>query len=136
VASLDSMGKDELRQLWAELFRIEPLPRISREPLIRGIAYRLQEDAGEGLSRKTARQLECLEKELQTRGRITLAGEQAIRPGTRLVREWRGKVHEIIVLEDEYLWKGSRYRSLSEIAREITGTRWSGPRFFGTGQHA
>jgi hypothetical protein len=52
------------------------------------------------------------------------------------VREWRGRMHEVIVLEDVYLWKGARYRSLSEIARLITGTRWSGPRFFGTGQHA
>jgi len=53
------------------------------------------------------------------------------RPGTRLVREWQGRVHEVVVLDEGFLWSGKRHGSLSEIARAITGTRWSGPRFFG-----
>ena len=62
---------------------------------------------------------------------MTVPSGVGIKPGTKLIREWKGRVHEVIVLDDTYIWSGKPYRSLSQIARAITGTRWSGPRFFG-----
>lgn len=131
LTTLAGLETDVLRLQWAELFGAEPVRRISRELLIRGIAYRLQENA-EGVPKKTLRQLDRLAKEFASSGTVRIDSVPDLRPGTRMVREWQGKVHEVIVLDDGFLWKGCRYRSLSEIARLITGTRWSGPRFFGT----
>jgi Protein of unknown function (DUF2924) len=132
LAVLAGLETKILRFRWAELFGAEPINRISRELLIRGIAYRLQERAEGGPAKKTLRQLDRLAKEFGSSGTVKMDGVSDLRPGTRLVREWQGRVHEVIVLDDGFLWKGHRYRSLSEIARLITGTRWSGPRFFGT----
>jgi hypothetical protein len=62
---------------------------------------------------------------------VNVSAGVGIKPGTKLIREWKGRVHEVTVLDDTYIWSGKPYRSLSQIARAITGTRWSGPRFFG-----
>jgi len=131
LAELDGLSVDVLRSRWTELFGVEPARRVSRELLSRGVAYRLQEKAAGGLAKKTLRQLDRMAKEFGSSGTVKVDPAGVIRPGTRIVREWQGRVHEVIVLDDGYLWKGARYRSLSEIARSITGTRWSGPRFFG-----
>jgi hypothetical protein len=132
LAALADLETDVLRCRWADLFGAEPIRRISRELLVRGIAYRLQEKAEGGPARKTLRHLDRLAKEFASSGTVRIASSvQDLRPGTRIVREWQGRVHEVIVLADGFLWKGSQYRSLSEIARLITGARWSGPRFFG-----
>ena len=132
LAALVNLETNLLRLRWAELFGAEPIRRISRELLIRGIAYRLQEKAEGGPAKKTLRQLDRLAKEFGSSGTVKIDGVPDLRSGTRIVRESQGQVHEVIVLDDGFLWKGRRYRSLSEIARLITGTRWSGPRFFGT----
>ena len=132
LVTLAGLDTNILRFRWAKLFGAEPIRRMSRELLIRGVAYRLQEQAEGGPEKKTLRQLDRLAKEYASSGTIRIGSVPDLRPGTRIVREWQGKVHEVIVLEDGFLWKGCRYRSLSEIARQITGTRWSGPRFFGT----
>jgi hypothetical protein len=75
--------------------------------------------------------LERVAEEARAGGRVTAAPVRVLKPGTRLLREWQGVTHEVIVLEDGVLFRGKRHRSLSEVARAITGSRWSGPRFFG-----
>ena len=132
IAGLFELDLTELRRLWKELLESEPLAKISRELLVRAIAHRLQEQREGGLSSKEHRQLDRLVDELQTRGQIrSVAASVSAKAGTRLVRECQGTLHEVVVLESGYLWKGKTYGSLSEIARSITGARWSGPRFFG-----
>jgi hypothetical protein len=130
LGALQTEVLHELRSRWVAAYGVEPLPRLSRELLVRGISYRLQERARGGLSRKTLRRLEQIAAGLGNAGGGG-SSSSLMRPGTRIVREWQGKAHEVIILEDGFLWNGSTYRSLSEIARLITGTRWSGPRFFG-----
>ena len=129
IDNLASCDVETLRRQWTELYCLAPLPRISKELLVRGIAYRLQEQEYGGLSLQTRQRIARLGKEFQKSGQITPV---CIRAGTKLIREWKGKTHEVEVLQEGFTWNGKRYRSLSEIARTITGTRWSGPRFFGT----
>jgi hypothetical protein len=131
IEELPALDTATLRKRGRELFGLEPAPRISRDLLIRGVAYRLQEEADHGLSKPALRQLARAAKELRETGSMTVSAVAGIKPGTKLIREWKGRVHEVIVLDDTYLWMGKPYRSLSQIARAITGTRWSGPRFFG-----
>jgi hypothetical protein len=132
IANLNDLDTLALRQRWTELFNIEPATRISRDLLIRAIAWRLQEKALGGLSKAAQRQLARYADEIRTSGSMSISSGSNYKPGTKLIREWQGKVHEVIILDDGYVWSGRKYRSLSEIARAITGTRWSGPRFFGT----
>ena len=131
IAGLPNLSIDDLRQMWTRQLGFEPLPRISRELLMRAVAYRMQDAAIGGLSSREQRLLKRLAADLTRIGAVSSAAPTVTKAGTRLIREWQGQVHEVVVLEGEYLWKGQRYRSLSEIARRITGTRWSGPRFFG-----
>jgi hypothetical protein len=131
LAGLAHQDLDQLRRLWSEVYGIEPLPRISRELLVRAVAYRLQEEKEGGLSRRTIRELDRAAAERGLQARLGVS-PVSLSTGTRLMREWQGRMHEVIVLEEDYLWQGERYRSLSEIARLITGAHWSGPRFFGT----
>ena len=105
----------ELRGEWRRLHRMPPPMRLSRDLLIRGITYKLQERAYGGLSKAAARKLEQATAGPPGRGAAKPTPSVSLRPGTRLVREWRGQ----------------RYPSLSVVARKITGARWSGPRFFG-----
>lgn len=133
LAGLETLTVDQLRSAWTDEFDAVPANRVSRELLVRAIGYRLQEKAEGGLTRKEARQLDRLTggASADQPGRENKAPAVTLRPGNRLVREWQGRVHEVIVLGDQFLWKGEQYRSLSEIARLITGAHWSGPRFFG-----
>ena len=121
---------DILRQRWRDLFAIAPPPRISRDVLIRGIAFRMQEEAYGKLGKVRRRQLQKLAIDLGN-GAPLKQPQPSFKPGTKLIREWKGKVHEVMMAGDTYIWGGQHYGSLSEIARAITGTRWSGPRFFG-----
>ena len=132
IASLSDLNTMSLRQRWAELFDIEPATRISRDLLIRAIAWRMQEKAHGGLSKAAQHQLARHADEFRSLGSMSVSSGADYKPGTKLIREWQGKVHEVVILDDGYIWSGKKYRSLSEIARGITGTRWSGPRFFGT----
>jgi hypothetical protein len=112
------------------LYRVEPPIRLSRDLLTRGIAYKLQEQAYGGLPAAMARQLKSL---VETPGKDVAPPHRvpALRPGTRLVREWHGRTHHVTVLADGFHYDGERYRSLTEIAHRITGAHHSGPRFFG-----
>lgn len=126
----------ELRQEWRRLYRMQPPARLSRDLLTRGIAYRLQEQALGGVPKAVLRKLEQGQaSKLGGTGRSGSA-PLTIKPGTRLVREWRGVTHSVLVQADHVEWNGQRYRSLSEVARAITGARWSGPRFFGLTKRA
>ena len=130
IAALTALTASQLRTEWRRLYRYQP-PRMSRDLLVRSIAYRMQELAYGGLSKTTQRRLIALTKELQTNGSIASDLGLRVRPGARLVREWRGVTHTVLVHADGFEWNGRRYRSLTIIAREITGAHWSGPRFFG-----
>jgi Protein of unknown function (DUF2924) len=124
----------ELRGEWRRLHRMPPPMRLSRDLLTRGITYKLQERAYGGLSLSTARKLEHASADPQSRGAAKPVQPISLRPGTRLVREWRGVTHMVLIHADGIEWRGQRYRSLSLVARKITGARWSGPRFFGLRQ--
>ncbi len=124
----------ELRGEWRRLHRMPPPMRLSRDLLIRGIAYKLQERAYGGLSKATARKLEQAAAHPPSRGAAKPTPVVSLRPGTRLVREWHGVTHTALVHADGIEWRGQCYRSLSVVARKITGARWSGPRFFGLRQ--
>jgi hypothetical protein len=131
LAALCDLTPDELRKEWRRLYRSQP-PRLSRDLLVRAIAYRMQELHYGGLSKATRRKLTAL---VQARGSAvetaTGSGAKWIRAGARLAREWNGRTHMVTVEEEGFSYTGRNYRSLSAIAREITGARWSGPRFFG-----
>ena len=131
IAALSDLARHELRLTWRRLHKTTP-PRVSRDLMIRAIAYKIQERLHGGLSQATRRQLAILARKLET-GRDDDAGTSEIRlkPGAKLVREWRGETHNVLVVEDGFEYGGERYRSLSKIARTITGAHWSGPRFFG-----
>ena len=121
----------ELRGEWRRLHRMPPPMRLSRDLLTRGISYKLQERAYGGLSKAIARKLEQAAADPLSRGAANPTQPISLQPGTRLVREWRGVTHTALIHADGIEWRGQRYRSLSVVARKITGARWSGPRFFG-----
>ena len=121
------MSSADLRALWQELFGNKVAFHAQKELLVFGIARRIQEDAFGGLPKRLKKQLESLDSEPAGRR----PPPRQIKPGTRLIREWRDDTHEVIVSDGSYTYRGQAYTSLSEIARLITGTRWSGPRFFG-----
>jgi hypothetical protein len=125
------MERAALRELWRELFGKLPHPRLRRELLVPILAYRLQEKVLGGLKQSTAKRLKTLAEEFMNGKRPVSNPVAHPKAGTRFVREWQGQLHEVAVLDQGLEYKGHNYRSLSEIAREITGTRWSGPAFFG-----
>lgn len=135
LEQLPTMERKELLKLWHNLFDRVPSPALRRETLIPILAYRIQEKAFGGLKESTVRKLRELADE-------SVVGEtsaqKGLRPkiGTRYVREHAGKLHEVTVFESGYEYEGTNYRSLSEIARAITGTKWSGPAFFGLKRRA
>jgi len=99
--------------------------------MVRAIAYRLQEQALGGLSAAARRALAQTAADGAADRSVHASPTRQIKPGARLLREWHGVTHEAVILDDGVLFRGQRYRSLSEVARIITGNRWSGPKFFG-----
>ena len=128
LADLDAVG---LRAEWRRLYRSHPPLHIRRDLLVLAIAWKLQEKVYGGLTAAQKRKLAGIAEELRKNGDLSAGPAIRLKPGLRLVREWRGETHDVLVLEDGFEWNGKRRRSLSAIAREITGTRWSGPLFFG-----
>jgi hypothetical protein len=131
LARLSGLTIFELRGEWRRLHRSPPPMRLSRDLLIRAIVYKLQERAYGGLSKAALRQLEKGGADPQKAAAPKSGGPVSLRPGTRLVREWRGMTHMVLVHADGVEWRGRRFASLTMVAREITGAHWSGPRFFG-----
>src|SRR5271167_534550 len=134
IASLSKLDTDELRARWKAMFGNPPSRDISRSFLTRAIAYHLQEKAFGGLKPSTQRML--AEFAYDGANGSAAVRSRILRPGAVLVREWRGISHQVSVLEEGFSFRGKRNRSLSEVAREITGTRWSGPLFFGLKRRA
>lgn len=126
IDELQSMSLKELQTKWRNLFGAEP-PNLGRKHLIRRLAYRIQELVYGGLSSKAKRQL----KELANTSDTKKSKAGNLQVGTRLIREWRGNEYEVIVQTDGFLLDGKNYRSLSAVARVITGTHRNGRRFFG-----
>lgn len=126
----------QLRHEWSRLHRTPPPRRLSRDLLQRAVAYRIQEQAYGGLSQSARRRLQTLARTMAKEGDVALQVSPGQKPGARLVRQWRGETHCVLVLEDGFLYQDQRYRSLTAIARAITGAHWSGPRFFGLGPQA
>ena len=129
VAALPKTPTPELKQMWRELFDKEP-SGFSRSYLISRLAYRIQELAYGGLKPATRTKLDALADAIDPK---TVRRRVIDRPvaGTQLIREWRGVEHTVTVLTDGFEWEGRRYKSLSAVARAITGTRWNGRLFFG-----
>lgn len=130
LRSLAGMSSEELRAEWRRLYRVPPPPRVRRELLLLGIAWKRQERALGGLGAAAKRRLAELAG-ADRPGDADRRREVRLKPGVRLLREWRGETHSVLVLEDGFAWRDQRWRSLSEIACAITGAHWSGPRFFG-----
>jgi len=131
LETLSKLGAFELRAEWAALFG-RPSPRhVSRDILLRGMAYRLQEQMYGGLKPATLKRLKHLAAEFRDGGPPKPAPAVSLRPGVRLLREWNGETHIVEVLPDGFAWRGAHYKSLSAIARAVTGVQWSGPKFFG-----
>jgi Protein of unknown function (DUF2924) len=131
IIALDALATDQLRIEWQMLYRATPPTRLSRDLLMRGVAYKIQEQTHGGLSLRSRRVLRSFAGGSDEPGRSRAAPAINLRPGTKLVREWHQLVHTVSVLEDGFEYRGERYRSLSQIARRITGVHWSGPLFFG-----
>jgi hypothetical protein len=131
IALLGGLSLEALRQRWHALYG-NPAPRsLRREFLIRAVAYQLQVKAFGGLSAATKRKLrEIAAAAREGRFDPALIGRR-VKPGTRLIRVWKGETHTVHVLEDGFEWNGSRYGSLSVIAKGISGTNWNGWVFFG-----
>jgi hypothetical protein len=134
LSRLPKLDLHELREEWRFLYKADVSPHLSRELLIRAVAYRMQEVALGGLRPEPQRQLRQIAQELKQTGEAAKRFRPQLKPGTRLMREWQGRTYEVVVLDDGLSWQGMQYRSLSAIARKITGTAWSGPLFFGLKQ--
>jgi hypothetical protein len=133
VAALPKTPTPELRQMWRELFDKEP-PGFSRNYLISRLSYRLQELHFGGLKPGTRARLDALADALEPKAaRKRVANGPVV--GTRLVRVFRGREYTVAVLTDGFEWEGRRYKSLSAVARAISGTRWNGLTFFGVKRH-
>jgi Protein of unknown function (DUF2924) len=121
----------DLRKRYRELFRAEPPKAFGPDLLRRSTAHRIQERAYGGLPASTRRLLDQLMRAALAKPNGRLELPRRIKPGSELVRTWKGRTHRVTVMADGYSYDGEKYASLSEIAMEITGTKWNGPRFFG-----
>jgi hypothetical protein len=130
ILSLSKLDIDKLRERWKASYGKAPSREIGRSFLTRAISYRLQERVYGGLKPSTSRLLARAIEETAT-GSSKKPQTRMAQSGTILIREWRGTAHRVTMLDNGVTFNGKRYRSLSEVAREITGSRWSGPRFFG-----
>jgi hypothetical protein len=135
IAGLPKLSQDELKALWREYFGVEP-PAYGRGFLIRGLAPRLQELTYGGLKPAYQARLDAMIAGTEKpngagRSRRRARQEVNLLEGTKLLRDWRGVTQEVTVIDGGYEHQGKRYRSLSAVARAITGTQWSGPLFFG-----
>ncbi|MEJ7776908.1 MAG: DUF2924 domain-containing protein [Sphingomicrobium sp.] len=129
LAELPSMSPAQLRALWRESWR-GLAPDVGPDLLRRGIAWKLQSRVHGDLPTSIRRSIELTAERLR-KGEEVMHRVQSLRPGSRLVREWRGKTYHVIVLDEGFEHDGRRYTSLTQIASAITGTHWSGPVFFG-----
>lgn len=129
LQELDGQTIDQLRAVWAGRFEDPPPPLKAADLMRRALAERIQFEA-EGVDQGLTKRLQQLAARHRP-GRKSAPRSAAFRPGSRLERLWRGERHQVEVLDGAFEWQGQRYKSLSQVARAITGVRWNGPRFFG-----
>ena len=132
LAALKAMSVNELKTEWQALFNA-PAPNNSRTFLESRLAYRIQELIYGGPDKQTRRLLDLLADEVEgtLKRKAQIADPRNPVVGTKLIREWDGVAHTVTVLKEGFEWGGQRYKSLSAVARAVTGTRWNGYRFFG-----
>jgi hypothetical protein len=143
IGRLAGLNPCALRARWRDFYGSEAPVRMSSEIMLRAIAHRIQEQAFGGLSTSLRTKLRSAAKavtktgERKTDGRAhspRVRRDRSVKPGTKFLREWNGRMIEVIAMADgRYLFEGEAHSSLSAVARKITGTRWSGPAFFGVG---
>ena len=131
LSCLPHLNKPALSKLLQQLFKTNPPLRMRKELILQVVAYRMQEQEFGALSDSSHRRLRELANAIEGSSNARVSQRPAIKPGTRFIRRWKDQVHVVNVEEGKYEYRGTRYESLSEIARLITGTRWSGPLFFG-----
>ena len=131
LRALEQMDGPALRAEWRRFYRAHPPKGVRCDLLLLGVAWKIQEQAHGGLGAAIRRRLADLAEILERDGDVTRGRVARLRAGAKLVREWQGETHTVIVGENGFEWRGRQWRSLSVIAREITGGHWSGPRFFG-----
>jgi hypothetical protein len=131
LAALAQHSAKDLRVLWPQWFDHPPPRGLRRDLLVRTLAYRIQQRAHGGLSPAMRTKLRALAEAGKTHSIRDVGETPRLTPGTHVIREWGNEMHQVTVESAGYIYRGQRYRSLSEIARKITGTRWSGPVFFG-----
>jgi hypothetical protein len=131
LAQLEHLTREQLVERWCELYGSDPPGKVSDLLMRQAVAYRLQVRQLGGLNFSTRRTLERALDEDRPVGATPKCQGKSIAVGAVLIRQWRGATHQVTILENGMLYHGKHYRSLSEVAREITGTRWSGPLFFG-----
>ena len=136
IAALPALKKAQLLILWGENFTKAPPSKLRKELMVPILAYRMQEKEYGGLSHSARKRLREIAKSIASEKRPQKEIPAGSEKGTRLLRSWHGEVHEVIVTDSGYVYRGNTFSSLSKIAREITGTPWSGPAFFGTRKKA
>ena len=132
IVRLPAMSKPELLSIWAKNFNHAPPAALRKDLMVPILAYRIQEREYGGLSNTSRKKLREIAKSLPPGKLRQDVGPSSPGEGTRLVRSWKGEIHEVFVSNDGFTYRGKHFSNLSHIAREITGTRWSGPLFFGT----
>ena len=131
LAELSELSISGLKTIWRRQYQV-PVPKgMSRDLLTRFIAHRIQEQAFGGLSKSTLRRLETLARSFEQPDSHAYASAPSLKPGTKLVREWGGTTHTVMILDDGFEYRGERYGSLTRVAAAISGLHRSGPAFFG-----
>lgn len=131
LEALETMSAAQLKEEWRRVMKCPPPAGFSVALLERAIAYELQARRLGRLAKSAERDLRRLARRIASGEDVSASTEIRIKPGTRLVRDWGGSTHYVLVLEQGYSYADREYRSLSQVAAVITGARWSGPRFFG-----
>jgi hypothetical protein len=130
IAGLASLPRRDLVTRWKDIFKEPPPKGLSRRLMCYAIAYAMQVKHYGGLPENAKRQLNGQPRESRDTAIKKVGSAKKLAPGTRLIREWNGIIHVVDVADKGFIWKGKNYRSLSALAKTITGARWSGPRFF------
>lgn len=136
IAHLRDLGFEGLRARWRAAFRREAPAHLPKHLLFAMVAYRLQAEVLGDLDAETLLFLKQIDKASSKAAAVPLTARfeqrnRQLSPGTVLTREWNGQHHRVMVLDEGFAWEGRTYKSLSEIAKAMTGTKWNGPRFFG-----
>jgi len=127
IAHIRSLGKDELRSLWRSTFKTDVPSALTKDLLARMLIWRMQEERCGGLNKTTIKLLQSHADDVP----VKADAPRRFKSGTFLIRDYQGHRHSVTVVPEGFVWNETTYKSLSIIARKITGSRWNGPRFFG-----